>query len=310
MNLILMLLMMMVTIAHVQISVAELRHDFAGTAELLPAGNSRRSRLSPEFIPSETDPTSQVRQDETTPAAAHSTLSDDTVREYGHLLQMDTKNFSEKQKALFERIVERVARLSSNNGSGGGGGGGQENATNAAANVNEGRGTKNRLKKNSLKTISVTPRPTKHTVASATTIAGSDSPMTKVTTMIKAKPSVTIQTTSAADVVNKVHTKLQAAALAAAAAAARNNVTEVIFGNITTSSIVDSLSADNNVPREDIYVVKRPAATVAAVAAAAATAASSIDSTKVKVSLCDFIAIYDKLDTSNRFYFILYSSYT
>lgn len=236
--------------------MSELRHDFPGTAELLPT-NSRRSRLSRDFVPSESDPSAVAPEIATTPAAAAaSTLSDDTVREYGHLLQMDTKNFSEKQKALFERIVERVARLSAT----------VENSTVTEGAESEGRATKNRLKKNSQKTVSVTPRPTKHT-----TTAAADSTMTKVTT-IKAKPSVTIQTT---DVVNKVHSKLQAAAAAAAAAAAKTNVTEVIFGNITTSSIVDSLSADT-VPREDIYA-KRPLAATAATAAIA-------DTNKVKVS--------------------------
>lgn len=241
--------------------------DFPGTAELLPS-NARRSRLSRDFVPSASDPIGTSSTVPTTledaPATTEkiSKLSDDTVREYGNLLQMDTKNFSEKQKALLERIVERVARLSGSAGIETNG-----TASDEPANENEGRGNKNRLKKNSLK-------------SSSQAKLDSSVPATEnVKVTIKAsagKPLIVVPVIADLKAAsNKQRHKLHAASVTAVNGNGQKaqNVTEVIFGNITTSSIVDSLSADN-VAREDIYVKKRPAS----------TAATAIDATKVKVS--------------------------
>lgn len=245
--------------------------DFPGTAELLPS-NARRSRLSRDFVPSQSDPVGTSSavpkpiEDEPVTTERISKLSDDTVREYGNLLQMDTKNFSEKQKALLERIVERVARLS-------GSAGVETNGTTSddQVNENEGRGNKNRLKKNSLKSSSQTKLDS--TVPATENV--------KVTIKASAgKPLIVVPVIADLKAAsNKQRHKIHAASVAAVngnGGQKAQNVTEVIFGNITTSSIVDSLSTDN-VAREDIYVKKRPAS----------TAATAIDATKVKVSHLD-----------------------
>lgn len=251
--------------------------DFPGTAELLPS-NARRSRLSRDFVPSLSDPigTSSsstvptTLEEEPVTTEKISKLSDDTVREYGNLLQMDTKNFSEKQKALLERIVERVARLS-------GSAGVDTNGTTSEdqINENEGRGNKNRLKKNSLKSSSQ--------VKLDSIVPATEN--VKVTIKASAgKPLIVVPVIADLKAAsNKQRHKLHAASVAAVNANGgqkAQNVTEVIFGNITTSSIVDSLSADN-VAREDIYVKKRPAS----------TAATAIDATKVKVSNPDILLV-------------------
>lgn len=239
--------------------------DFPGTAELLPS-NARRSRLSRDFVPSASDPVGTsstvptTLQEEQVTTEKISKLSDDTVREYGNLLQMDTKNFSEKQKALLERIVERVARLS-----GSAGVDTNVTASDEQTNENEGRGNKNRLKKNTLKSSnqskldSIVPA-TENVKVTIKASAGKPLIVVPVIADLKAAS-------------NKQRHKLHAATVAAVNGPKAQNVTEVIFGNITTSSIVDSLSTDN-VAREDIYVKKRPAS----------TAATAIDASKVKVS--------------------------
>lgn len=210
------------------------RDGFSGTAELLQSG--RRSRLSRDF--------STHRLDKSVK------LSDDTIREYGQLLQMDTKNFSDQQKVLLEKIVERVARL----------GGANVEVANVTtdANENEGRGNKNRLKKNSHNKNQSAPTKAaikhdqhdgngkltvKHTIPSKI----NDSPMIKMQVNINNNDG-----------------------------AIKANVTDVMFGNITTSSIVDSLSSDN--AREDIQMKKRP------------VGPAVVDKTKVKVGLIFFLS--------------------
>lgn len=206
------------------------KDGFLGTAELLQSG--RRSRLSRDF--------SSQRFDKSVK------LSDETIREYGQLLEMDTKNFSDQQKVLLEKIVERVARL--------GGGNAKVDAANVTDNNgNEGRGNKIRLKKNSHNKNQSAPTRAaiKHdqqhdgngklTVKHNIPLKINDSPMIKMQVNINNNNDGAIKA----------------------------NVTDVMFGNITTSSIVDSLSSDN--AREDIQMKKRP------------VGAAVVDKTKVKV---------------------------
>lgn len=224
------------------VSVEQYRCDgsakdgFLGTAELIQSG--RRSRLSREFPSPRFDKSGK--------------LSDDAIREYGQLLHMDTKNFSDQQKVLLEKIVERVARL-----------GGANVKVDAPSNVtepiesneNEGRGTKNRLKKNKNQSTAPTAKATiKHdqhdgngklTVKHHTPAKLSDSPMIKMQVNVNNNDG-----------------------------AIKANVTDVMFGNITTSSIVDSLSSDN--AREDIQLKKRP------------VGAGIVDKTSIKVSSVKF----------------------
>ncbi|KAJ6628666.1 hypothetical protein Bhyg_15849, partial [Pseudolycoriella hygida] len=182
------------------------KDGFMGTAELIQSG--RKSRLSRDFSSQHLDKSVK--------------LSDDTIREYGQLLQMDTKNFSDQQKVLLEKIVERVARL--------GGANLKVDAANVTdINENEGRGNKNRLKKNS------------HSKnQSAPTKAAIKHDQHDGNGKLTVKHNIP----------------------------SKANITEVMFGNISTSSIVDSLSADN--AREDIQLKKRP------------VGPASIDKTKIK----------------------------
>lgn len=86
-----------------KISVADIRsstgdnvsgeNSFPGTAQLISV--PRRNRANRDF-------------ERATNLAA--------IREYNDLLNVDTRNFSENQKVLFNRIVERVARLGTVNG--------------------------------------------------------------------------------------------------------------------------------------------------------------------------------------------------
>lgn len=68
-------------------------NGFPGTAQLISV--PRRNRANRDF-------------ERATNLAA--------IREYNDLLNVDTRNFSENQKVLFNRIVERVARLGTTNG--------------------------------------------------------------------------------------------------------------------------------------------------------------------------------------------------
>ncbi len=223
-------LLMLLLVSVQQYRCENSRDGFMGTAELLQSG--RKSRLSRDF--------SSQRFDKSVK------LSDETIREYGQLLQMDTKNFSDQQKVLLEKIVERVARL-----------GGAENVPAGAANVTEhieGRGNKNRLKKNSHnKNQSAAPAKAtiKHDQHDGN---GKLTVKQNVPSKINVSPMIKVQVNN-----NKNNND----------GAIKANVTEVMFGNITTSSIVDSLSTDN--AREDIQVKKRP------------VGAAVIDKTEVKV---------------------------
>lgn len=208
------------------------KDGFMGTAELIQSG--RKSRLSRDFPSQRFDKSVK--------------LSDETIREYGQLLQMDTKNFSDQQKVLLEKIVERVARL----------GGANVKIDPSISNVtdtneNEGRGNKNRLKKNSHNKNQSTP--TKAAIKQHDQHDGNGKLTVKhnIPSKINDSPMIKMQ-------VNNNNNN---------DGAIKANVTDVMFGNITTSSIVDSLSSDN--AREDIQIKKRP------------VGAGVVDKTNVKV---------------------------
>lgn len=215
------------------VNVQQYRCDkdgFLGTAELVQSG--RKSRISRDF--------SSQRFDKSVK------LSDETIREYGQLLQMDTKNFSDQQKVLLEKIVERVARLGGANIK-------VDSANVTKTNENEGRGNKNRLKKNSHNKNQSAPtkaaiKHDQHDANGKLTVKHNIPPKINDSQMIK------MQVNNNND------------------GAIKANVTDVMFGNITTSSIVDSLSSDN--AREDIEMKKRP------------VGPAVIDKTKVKVGSC------------------------
>lgn len=191
------------------------KDGFLGTAELLQSG--RKSRLSRDFPTQRFDKSVK--------------LSDDTIREYGQLLQMDTKNFSDQQKVLLEKIVERVARL--------GGATVKVDAANVTDNnENEGRGNKNRLKKNSHNKNQSAP--TKATIKHDQHDGNGK---------LTVKHNIPSKINDSQMIKMQVNINNNDGAIKA-------NVTDVMFGNITTSSIVDSLSSDN--AREDIQVKKRP----------------------------------------------------
>lgn len=288
-----------------------IKNDFVGTAVLMP--NARRSRLSRDFVTAITDESAQplqagaanaatdppptpppslnrdsaptttnaVSAEEPSAAVDGQQLTDEMYREYEYLLKMDTKNFNDKQKQLFEQIVERVARL----------GGSTDSPTTdyVESEVGESRGSKQRLTKARFTTTA--------TPSSATSITknkhSSSSSSTSTATTTKSKPStITVKThqTAAAPSATTVPAELakpfahkfkplqtNISPVGSSAATKVGNVTEVIFGNITTTSIVDSLSNDNG--RDDIFSgKKRPPTT-----AAAATVQTTADTNKNKV---------------------------
>lgn len=256
-------------------------YGFMGTAELVP-NNVRKSRLSRDF--------SHEKSSESISSSSSSSdkLSDDTLHEYGQLLKMDTKNFSQQQKALLERIVERVARLSDSTGE-----------SNTTANIedymdstddaednneNEGRGTKNRKKKNKISVVATTTseQPPQTKSFNHESIGNSKQQVVKIVQNNNKHTGNRTKAEQPHSTVNNVNKKGHQNSLNSAVKP--TNVTEVFFGNITTTSIVDSLS-DDNTEREDIFGNKRPASTAAAIAAIAAAAASAAtDKNKVKVS--------------------------
>lgn len=225
--------LLMLTVNVQQFLCDNSRDGFLGTAELIQS--SRRSRLSRDFPSKRLDKSVK--------------LSDDTIREYGQLLQMDTKNFSDQQKVLLEKIVERVARL--------GGANVKVDANVTDNNENEGRGNKNRLKKNSHNKNQSTAAPTKTTIKHDQHDGNGK---------LTVKHNIPAKINDSQMIKMQVNINNNDGAIKA-------NVTDVMFGNITTSSIVDSLSSDN--AREDIQIKKRP------------VGAAVVDKTKVKVGSID-----------------------
>lgn len=294
-----------------------IKNDFVGTAVLMP--NARRSRLSRDFVTAITDESppplpaatntvtaveaqtppsfnrdssattnAVVPQDEQKPtvAADGQQLTEETYREYEHLLKMDTKNFNEKQKQLFEQIVERVARLSGSTD--------QPTTVNVDPEIGESRGSKQRLTKARLTTTSSpssATTPTKNKYSSSST-------STSTATTTKTKPfPITIkthQTAASAPGVTAIPAEVakpfahkfkplqtNISPVSSSAATKVGNVTEVIFGNITTTSIVDSLSNDNG-GREDILSGKKRPATTMAAATVQTTAETNKNKVRVK----------------------------
>lgn len=265
---------------------------FYGTAELVRQ-NPRRSRLLSDFVdplPEEarsssphpipiplssspqttSQPSSPRALSEPSTQAAYPTsiplVSDipvkptiDTLRKYGRIFKMDTKYLTPQQRALLERIVDRVARL----------GGNLELSDNitpvnktqpeeSVENENEGRArTRNNRKKSGKKSGTQPPKSSESTdppSSETETSAASTVPITGTTTSVKAMkrttagviahPTKTIAASATKVGKSKVTQTHNLTQL-------KSNSTNMELGNITTTSIVDSLSKDN--ARENVY---------------------------------------------------------
>lgn len=221
-------------------------NGFYGTVELVK--HNRRSRLLSDFSQANgaaivdsaiTSPPAVPRQNAPIAEQPRQQTTERMLKNYGNIFQMDTKNLTEKQRSLLERIVERVARL----------GGSLEPDNNSQSNndnLNESRsrqGNRNVRKKQTIdesdETVPIT------TTAGSTTTTKT---IKKTTAGIIAHPTKPVSSSTA---------KVGKSKITQVSSQMRPNATEVVFGNITTSSIVDSLSKDN--AREDLYA-RRPVA--------------------------------------------------
>lgn len=149
---------------------------------------------------------------------------------------MDTKNLTDQQRVLLERIVERVARL-------GGSLDDIENAATSEANdvvSNEGRARQRNVRKN-------TSKKTKGDETKHITIEMTQATPTQPTSM-KA-----IKRATAGIIAHKA--KGGKSKVTQANEMTMSNVTAVDLGNITTTSIVNILSTDN--ARENVFA-RRP----------------------------------------------------
>lgn len=177
------------------------------------------------------------------------------LQNYGNIFQMDTKNLTDKQRTLLERIVERVARL----------GGSLEPENDVKTdedNQNESRARhRNRnVRKNAAKSSAAVPAPAAVAAAAAANEAKDLDPSALISTTAGSTTTTkTIKRTTAGIIahptkpVSSSTTKVGKSKVTQASSfnQLRPNSTEVVLGNITTTSIVDSLSKDN--AREDLY---------------------------------------------------------
>lgn len=208
---------------------------FIGTAELVRQ-SSRRSRLAPAFQATQpTIPVVNVSPPEVTEeTAARSTKSpkipERAVRNYDKIFNMDFRNLTDKQRILLDRIVERVAKLggpfpTSRN---------KTTSTTASTAVTDTELNESRANHATSPARSVKKNMTK----SSTTKT-----MRRTTAGIIAHPTKPVGSTTTKVGKSKVtHMVLP-----------RPNATEIVLGNITTASIVDSLKKDNHNAREDVY---------------------------------------------------------
>lgn len=248
-------------------------------------------------------------------AVVAATASTVPGRELGDLLHMDTNKFSEKQKQLFKKIVERVARVSiaaseqqqqqqmllqqanaeaatvhddiapaANDDAAAAADNedDDEEETVALLPIEEGRDSKTRQTK-----VKYTPP-----VQISGKPGGKPTVNGGVATTVKVRQPAGRPTVSPDGGLDKhkykliVNTNINRPA--SSVATKTDNYTEVIFGNITTTSIVDSLQASEQ--QRDTVVTKnnkkRPPTTAAAMAAAESTvsAAAASDASETKVS--------------------------
>lgn len=223
------------------------QNDFYGTVELVKHA-PRRSRLLSDFVVGERVPKSVPLSVPATPSTTSTESIDDTstlppvrptidtLKRYARIFKMDTKNLTEQQRILLERIVERVARL----------GGSLEDIDNAEASDandivgNEGRARQRNVRKNANKK---TKTDDNHHISIETT-----QPTPTAPTSTK-----TIKRATAGIIAHKA--KGGKSKVTQANEMTMSNVTAVDLGNITTTSIVNILSTDN--ARENVFA-RRP----------------------------------------------------
>lgn len=234
-------------------------NGFYGTVELVK--NGRRSRLLSDFVdgastsvapsPAVTEPPQDAIPK--APIVASSKIRTQTtermLKNYGNIFQLDPKNLTDKQRVLLERIVERVARL-----------GGSLEPENTVPSVGQdqeqvesrARHRNRNVRKNQPKVAQDEPRSesTAHTVTAAGLDASASAPASTTKTIKRTTVGVIAHPTKA---VSSSTTKIGKSKVTQASAYSqlRPNATEIVMGNITTTSIVDSLSKDN--AREDLY---------------------------------------------------------
>lgn len=216
---------------------------FYGTAELVK--NGRRSRLLSDFVEgggapapqsSAPVPASKPRlnaQQKNGETRQQST--DRMLKNYGNIFQMETKNLTEKQRTLLERIVERVARL-----------GGSLEPENEVP-LDQDNQSESRARHRNRNVRKNTPKIDEGSQLDPISADPAD-PMTTTKAVKRTTAGIMAHPTKP---VSSSTTKVGKSKVTQASNQLRPNSTEVVFGNITTTSIVDSLSKDN--AREDVY---------------------------------------------------------
>lgn len=226
------------------------QNDFYGTVELVKHA-PRRSRLLSDFVVGDRVPKSiplSAAESTASPSLTSTSIEDalaqsqpvrptiDTLKRYARIFKMDTKNLTEQQRILLERIVERVARL----------GGSLEDIDNVETSEandivgDEGRARQRNVRKNANKK-SKTDEQTHISIETT-------QPTPTAPTSTK-----TIKRASAGIIAHKA--KGGKSKVTQANEMTMSNVTAVDLGNITTTSIVNILSTDN--ARENVFA-RRP----------------------------------------------------
>lgn len=238
-------------------------NGFYGTVELVK--NGRRSRLLSDFVdgatpaaapPSNADAIAKpptMATPNTSTQKVRTQTSERMLKNYGNIFQLDPKNLTDKQRVLLERIVERVARL--------GGSLEPENAGPSAIGDDKdqvesrARHRNRNVRKNQTKVAQATQATQSvqeeqqraesaaaHATASQDTVPTTTKAIKRTTVGIIAHPTKAVTSST---------TKVGKSKVTQASSYLRPNATDVVLGNITTTSIVDSLSKDN--AREDLY---------------------------------------------------------
>lgn len=247
-------------------------NGFFGTVELVK--NGRRSRLLSDFVentqpaaaaapaaPQANDAVPKAPVDTASASKGRSQTTERMLKNYGNIFQLDPKNLTDKQRVLLERIVERMARF------GGSLDGAVESSpaptTPGAADANSdpsesrARHRNRNVRKNQPKVVAPEPQeqPQQRSEASVPDVQltiHSDSSSTIATTKAAKRTSAGVMS-HPTKAVSSSTTKVGKSKVTQASTYSqlRPNATEVVLGNITTTSIVDSLSKDH--AREDLY---------------------------------------------------------
>lgn len=207
----------------------------------------------------------------------------DTLRKYGKIFKMDTKYLTPQQRSLLERIVERVARLggtlelSDNITSA------DKNQTNDE-NENEGRarnrGNRKKLGKKSANVSKSGESSEEATTEKESATSASDSTMPYTATSSASSSVKAMKRTTAGIIAHPTKSVGGSATKVGKSKVTqthnltqlKSNSTNVDLGNITTTSIVDSLSKDN--ARENVYI-RRPEKPVTTITTTLATASNN-----------------------------------